>query len=226
MPSDKESKVKRTVLIVDDHAVFREGLVWILDHENDLSVCGKAEDSVEALRLAAQLKPDLALVDVSLEGMNGIDLTKALRSRFPRMRIVVLSMHQETLYAERALRAGANGYIMKRENGEELLGAIRHVLRGQSYVSPEFNEYLLEKISVQVGEKPSSPEDRLSDRELEIFRLIGQGYGTRQIADSLHISIKTVEFHRENIRAKLNLNSTFELVQHAIHWTHYEKESH
>ena len=222
MPSEKAS-TKRKVLIVDDHAVFREGLVRILSQEKDLMVCGEAPDALEALRLATQMKPDLAIVDVSLEGMNGIDLTKNFHARFPSMRILVLSMHKETLHAERALRAGANGYIMKRESGRKLLAAIRQVLNGQTYVSEELNEYLLGKLYSR--ETGASTVERLSDRELEIFRLIGQGYGTRQIADSLHLSMKTVEFHRENIRAKLNLNSTFELVQQAIHWTHYENDA-
>jgi DNA-binding NarL/FixJ family response regulator len=225
MPADKTSG-KRKVLIVDDHAVFREGLVRILSQEPDLEVCGEAEDGVAALRLAADLKPNLSIVDLSLEGMSGLDLTKALHARFPALRILILSMHKEKLHAERALRAGAHGYIMKRESGRKLIAAIRHVLSGQTYVSEEFNEYLLGKLSHPQAAASDAPDvERLSDRELEIFRLIGQGYGTRQIADALHLSMKTVEFHRESIRAKFNLQSTFELVQQAIHWTHYEKDA-
>jgi len=226
MPLDKGRKGKRKILVVDDHAVFREGMVWILDQEKDLEVCGTAEDGVQALQMAAQLKPDLVLVDLSLEGMSGIDLTKTLRAKFPKIRILILSMHKEMLHAERVLRAGANGYIMKRESGQNLLAAIRQVLSGQSYVSPEVNELLLGRLSSPEADETASSPENLSDRELEIFRFIGQGYGTRQIADELHISIKTVEFHRENIRAKLQLKNTFELVQRAIHWAHYEKGAH
>jgi len=216
--------MKTKILIVDDHGVFREGLVRILSQEKEWEVCGEAEDGVEALRLAAQFNPQLVIVDLSMEGMSGMDLTKTLRTRFPSLRILVLSMHKETLHAQRALKAGANGYIMKRESGKKLVTAIRHVLNGQTYVSEELNEYLLGRISNPKADS-ASPVEALSDRELEIFQLIGQGYGTRQIAESLHISMKTVEFHKENIRAKLQLNSTFELVQRAIHWTHHESHS-
>jgi DNA-binding NarL/FixJ family response regulator len=140
------------------------------------------------------------------------------------MRILVLSMHKESLYAERALRAGANGYIMKRESGRKLLTAIRHVLGGQTYISEELNQIILDKLS-RSGQNPKEASiDRLSDRELEVFRLIGQGYGTRQISEHLHMSMKTVETHRERIRAKLNFDSTFELVQHAIHWSFTDGE--
>jgi DNA-binding NarL/FixJ family response regulator len=225
MPHPKTPGDVRKVLIVDDHAVFREGLVRILSAEKDLTVCGEVEDAAAALQKIAQTKPDLAIIDVSLEGTSGIDLTKQLRGRYPDLRILVLSMHKESLHAERALRAGANGYIMKREGGKKLLGAIRHVLRGQTYVSEEFKDHMLGNLSPRTGKDSVSPIERLSDRELEVFRLIGQGYGTRQMADTLHLSIKTIEFHRESIRAKLNLKNTFELVQHAIHWNFYERDS-
>jgi DNA-binding NarL/FixJ family response regulator len=209
--------VKHKILIVDDHAVFRDGLQRLISLETDLNVCGQAGDAEEALEQAASLKPDLAIVDISLEGMSGIDLTKALKARYPKLRILVLSMHKEMLYAERALRAGANGYITKREDGETLVAAIRQVLNGQTYVSEEFNEHLLEKLSNQKPGSDKSDTELLTDRELEIFRLMGQGYGTKQIADELQLSMKTVIFHRNNIRTKLNLHSTFELVQLAIH---------
>lgn len=221
----KRDLLKRKILIVDDHAVFREGLIRILGHEKDVMVCGDAEDGIEGIRKAKELKPDLIIVDISLEGMNGIQLIKNLRAELPTLRILVLSMHKEALHAERALRVGANGYIMKRERVQQLLAAIRLVLSGGTYVSEKFNAYLLGKLVSPTGQTGGSPTDTLTDRELEIFQLIGQGYGTRQMADALHLSIKTIEFHRENIRAKLNLNSTFELVQHAIHWSHYENEN-
>jgi len=215
--------VKYKIFIVDDHAVFRDGLQRLVNLEPDLSVCGQAGDAEEALEKAPLLNPDLTIVDVSLEGTNGIDLTKSLRARFPKMRILVLSMHKEMLYAERALRAGANGYIMKRESGETLIAAIRQVVSGHTYISQEFNAHLLEKLSNQKMEPQGSAIESLTDRELEIFRMIGQGYGTKQIADKLHLSMKTVIFHRANIRTKLNLNSTSELVQLAIHSDSSEK---
>jgi len=214
----------RRILVVDDHALFRVGLVRTIGQESDLSVCGEATDGLEALQQIPRLKPDLVIVDISLEGMSGLDLTKSIRGRFPEMRLLVLSMHKEALYAERALRAGANGYVMKRENGRTLVAAIRQVLSGQNYLSDELKRRIEDQVPDQKYEGVS-PIDRLSDRELEVFQLIGQGYGTRQIADELHVSGKTVETHRENIRAKLNLDSTFELVQRAIQWTYTEKDS-
>jgi DNA-binding NarL/FixJ family response regulator len=207
----------RTILIVDDHAVFRDGLQRLISTEPGLEVCAQAADGNEALQKAAQLNPDLVIIDVVMDGMNGIDLTKALRARYPKMKLLVLSMHKEILYAERALRAGANGYIMKRENGEMLIAAIRSVLGGETYVSREFNAHLLARLSGPKGDPSAPTTDRLTDREIEIFRLIGQGYGTKQIASELHLSMKTVIFHRTNIRTKLNMKSTFELVQFAIH---------
>jgi len=213
----------RTILIVDDHAVFRDGLQRLISLEKGLEVCAQASDGNEALAKAAQYHPDLTIIDVVMEGMNGIELTKALRSRYPKMRLLVLSMHKEILYAERALRAGANGYIMKRENGITLMAAIRSVLDGETYVSRSFNAHLLERLSNPKGDAGVPATERLSDREMEVFRLIGQGYGTKQMAEELHLSMKTIIFHRTKIRAKLNMASTFELVQFAIH--HDEKKS-
>lgn len=216
-------KAKSRILVVDDHPVFREGLVRVLNQEKDVQVAGEAPSLEDAMALAATLKPDLVMVDISLDGSNGVDLTKSLRETYPDIRILVLSMHNEFLHAERALRAGANGYIMKRESGKELLSAIRHVLGGQTYLSEPMKESLLKKVASGPGPRSQSPEEVLSDREFEIFQLIGQGYGSRQIADKLHLSIKTVESHREHIRDKMNIESTFELVQKAIHWFHNEK---
>lgn len=208
----------RTILIVDDHAVFRDGLQRLISLEKGLEVCAQAADANEAMEKAAQFHPDMTIIDVVLEGTNGIELTKMLRAQYPKMRLFVLSMHKEILYAERALRAGANGYIMKRENGETLIAAIRSVLDGKTYVSEEFNAHLLEKLSNPKGDTAVPATEKLTDREMEVFRLIGQGYGTKQIADELNLSMKTIIFHRTNIRTKLNMNSTFELVQFAIHY--------
>jgi DNA-binding NarL/FixJ family response regulator len=209
---------KSKILVVDDHGVFRDGLVRLINHEKDLVVCGEAADAPQALKLLQSVKPDVVIIDISLEGMNGIDLTRNIRARLPQVLILVLSMYKESLYAERALRAGANGYIMKRESGRALLSAVRHVLHGHTYVSEDLNRTILNGLVNSRDDFKFSPIERLSDRELEIFQLIGQGYGTKQIADELHISMKTVETHREHIRDKVNLKNTFELVQSAIQW--------
>jgi DNA-binding NarL/FixJ family response regulator len=214
--------VKTRILIVDDHPVFREGLVRTLQQDKNLQIVGEASGVSDALKAAAAMHPTLVIVDLSLEEGSGIDLVRMLREQSPTVRILMLSMHKESLHAERALRAGANGYIMKRESGKLLMEAIAKVLGGQSYVSEAMQEHLLQKLSGTVAAGSPLPQDLLSDRELEIFGLIGQGYGTRQIADELHVSIKTVQSHREHIRDKMHLTNTFELVQRAIHWVHNE----
>jgi DNA-binding NarL/FixJ family response regulator len=215
-------KAKTKILVVDDHAVFRDGLVRIINQESDLSVCAQASDGAEAIKQYETHKPDAVIMDISMDGMNGIDLARLMRTRFPSARLLVLSMHKESTYAERALRAGANGYIMKKESGRQLIDALRRVISGQTFVSDQLNELLLQKLAHPNRKLGLFSIDLLSDRQLEVFRLIGQGYGTRQIADELHISMKTVESHREHIRTKLNLNTTFELVQQAIHWMRSE----
>ena len=202
-------------MLVDNHAIFREGLSLIIAQEANLTVCGSFEDAPAALKQAGALKADLAIIEISLEGMNGVELTKQLRARFPEMRLLILSMHKEFLYAERVLRAGANGYIMKRETRQSVVAAIHQVLKGETYVSDSVKELILQNLSVSKKQEVS-PMDRLSDRELEVFQLIARGYGTRQMADHLNISIKTIETHREHIREKLNIRTTFELVQYAL----------
>lgn len=209
---------KQKILIVDDHPVFREGLVRILNQVKEWLVVGEAASATEAMKMLSTLHPDLVIVDFALEGSNGIDLVRDLRTRKTEIRLLMLSMHKESLYAERALRAGANGYIMKKESGAKLLDAVRQVLKGQTYLSDTMKEAVLQKLTGSSVDVSQTPEELLSDREFEIFQLIGQGYGTRQIADELSLSIKTVESHREHIRDKMHLASTFELVQSAIHW--------
>jgi DNA-binding NarL/FixJ family response regulator len=206
------------IFLIDDHVLLREGLAKILE-EQGFFVCGQAEDATSALPLIHTLKPDLAIIDISLEGLNGLDLTKQLRAKLPRLRILVLSMHKEQLYAERALRAGANGYLMKQVTGNQLFEAVRTIMKGQTYVSPAMRDLMNQQIDT--GGRPHdkiSPVESLSNRELEVFQLIAKGYGTRQIADALHVSIKTVETHREHIREKLRVETTFELVQYALAW--------
>ncbi len=216
---------KHRILVVDDHPVFREGLVRVLSQEKDLQVVGEFASAAEAIKAMSTLKPELAILDISLEDSNGLDLASTLRKQVPHILILILSMHKESVHAEKALRTGANGYIMKRESGPQLLGAIRQVLSGRIYLSEPTRELLLRKISAAPGPDSQSPDDLLSDREFEVFQLIGKGYGTRQIADELHISMKTVESHREHIRDKMHIPSTFELVRRAIHWMHAEKET-
>ena len=179
-------------------------------------VCGEFADAAAALKKAPELNADMAIVDISMEGMNGVDLTKNLRARFPPLRILVLSMHKEFLYGERALRAGANGYIMKQRSRKELIAAIRCVLKGETYLSEGVKEQILQNMSAV--QEAGSPVERLSDREFEVFQLIARGYATRQIAESLNLSAKTVDTHRERIRQKLNIQSSFELVQYAHEW--------
>lgn len=211
-------KVKHRLLLVDDHPIVRQGLAEMIDHEEDLQVCGTAEDVHKALDAVERLKPDLVIADISLKGSNGIELLKNIKIRFPRMLVLVLSMHDESLYAVRALRAGAAGYIMKQEATDKVLSAIRHVLTGEIYLSDKMERKMMHQLVGGRSARTGSPIEDLSDRELEVFGLIGQGHGTRQIAEELHLSIKTIESHRAHIKEKLNLRNATELVQHAIQW--------
>jgi DNA-binding NarL/FixJ family response regulator len=213
---------KRTILLVDDHPIVRQGLALLINREPDLAVCGDAEEASSALTRIEELKPDLIVVDISLNGPDGLDLLKNIRSRDSSLPVLILSMLDESLYAERALRAGANGYIMKQEATERVLVAIRRILDGEIYVSERMADRMLHRfVGGQVGER--SPIADLTDRELEVFRLIGEGHGTRQIAEELHISVKTVESYQAHIKEKLSLKNARELVQRAIQWTVAEK---
>lgn len=215
----KAPKVKRRVLIVDDHAMMRQGLAQLIDHEPDLVVAAEADTAGQALNLIAARRPDLVLVDISLPDKSGLELTKDIQVYHPGLPVLVVSMHDETLYAERVLRAGGRGYIMKQEGGKKLMEAIRHVLEGQIYVSEKMSARILEVFSGHRGNSQDSSLEGLSDREFEIFRSLGQGEGTREIAGRLHLSIKTVEVHRANIKRKLKLNKGAEVVRYAIRWT-------
>jgi DNA-binding NarL/FixJ family response regulator len=213
-------KDKTKVLIVDDHPIIRQGLSELINHEPDLTVCGHAEDAPEALGKIKESEPDMVIVDISLKETSGMDLTKDIKAQYPNLPVLALSMHDEALYAERMLRAGARGYIMKAEATENVVTAIRKILSGQIYVSDKMAAKMVRKL---VGGSPdvgASVIERLSDRELEVFRMIGQGFGTRQIAERLHLSIKTIETYREHIKEKLNLADASELLQYAIQWTH------
>ncbi len=209
---------KHRIVIVDDHPIVRQGLAQLIDQEDDLHICGQAEDAHEAMRAIRQLNPDLAIVDISLRTTSGIDLIKDIKAQFPTLPVLTLSMHDEALYAERALRAGARGYIMKQEAPAEVVAAIRRVLAGTTYVSQGMAAKMVSKIVTGPGEKGASPVDRLSDRELEVFRLIGEGYGTREMADKLYLSVKTIETYRAHIKEKLNLQDANQLLRAAIRW--------
>jgi DNA-binding NarL/FixJ family response regulator len=214
-------KSKQRIFLVDDHPITREGLARLINHERDMEVCGHANTAAKAVTDIEPLKPDLVVVDVSLTtGASGLELIKDLGARHPRLRMLALSTHDEALYAERALRAGAKGYVMKQEPTEKVMAAIRQVLAGGIFLSDAMKDRLLRKIT-QSGSAPSASEiERLSDRELEVYRLIGQGRGTRQIADELHLSMSTVETYRTHIKEKLHLASAPELVRRAVEWVH------
>jgi DNA-binding NarL/FixJ family response regulator len=215
-------KAKTRVLLVDDHPILRKGLGQLINQEADMTVCGEAEDAAKAFEAVSTLQPDIAVVDISLKCGNGIELIKNVKARFPELPMLVLSMHDESLYAERALRAGSLGYIMKEEAIEQVLVAIRRVLAGEIFLSEKMKSRMLQQLANGRGKTLVSPIEHLTDRELEVFRLIGEGRSTRQIAGELHLSVRTVEAYREYIKGKLNLKNSTELVQHAFHWVHHE----
>jgi DNA-binding NarL/FixJ family response regulator len=204
------------ILIVDDHPMMREGLRTLISREHDLAVCGEAETAGQALDAVANLKPDLVLADISLPGRNGVELIKDIRALQPAVLILVISMHDESLYAERVLRAGARGYIMKQESGPTMIQAIRQVLAGRIYLSGKMSARILENLTGKHAK--ASPIERLSDREFEVFQLIGRGKSTVQIAEELHLSTKTVEAHRARVKEKLDLQTMTELISFASRW--------
>ena len=213
---------KTRIFVVDDHPIVRQGLSLLIDRERDLMVCGEAEEAQTAMQQIALSRPDILIVDISLNGPDGLDLLKNMRLKYPDLPVLVLSMHDESIYAERALRAGANGYIMKQEATENVLVALRRILNGKIYVSDRIaNKMLQHYVGGSAGTR--SPIADLTDRELEVFRLIGDGHGTRQIAEELHLSVKTVESYQAHIKEKLSLHSARELVQHAIQWSMSEE---
>ncbi len=209
---------RRSILIVDDHPIFREGLTQSISREADLAVCGEAETAAEALDAVQRCKPDLVIVDLTLPGKSGLELIKDLRALSPQLPLLVVSMHEESLYASRILRAGARGYVMKQESPRILLQAIRHVLEGGIYVSERMSAQILETYSGQRARTTTSPIEQLSDREFEIFHLVGQGQNNQEIAKQLHLSLKTVAVHQANIRRKLNLTNSSDLIRFAVRW--------
>jgi DNA-binding NarL/FixJ family response regulator len=221
--SVKTQSSEAKVFLVDDHPIVRQGLALLIGREADLVVCGEADGGFGVLQTIFELQPDIVILDISLNGPDGLDILKTIRMREPSLPVLVLSMHDELTYAERALRAGANGYIMKQEATEKVLIAIRRILKGEVYLSDRLTNRMLQHFVRGPVATPDSPLANLSDRELEVFRLIGDGHATRQIADELHISVKTVESYQAHIKEKLALRSARELVQHAIKWSVSEK---
>jgi DNA-binding NarL/FixJ family response regulator len=209
---------KKTVLVVDDHPLMRQGLALLINQQQDMQVCGEAEEVQAAVHAIARLHPDIVILDISLSGPDGLELLKSVRVTNPGLPVLILSMHDEAIYAERALRARANGYIMKQEATEKVLVAVRRILNGEVYLSERMSNKMLQQY---IGGAPSMIQSQiasLSDRELEVFRLIGEGRATREIAEELHLSVKTVETYQAHIKEKLALRSGRELFQHAIQW--------
>ena len=209
---------KHRIFLVDDHPLVREGLTNLINEQNDLIVCGEAEDSAGAITGIAKTRPDVVLVDISLKNESGLELVKNLESQFPLVALIVLSMHDEALYAERALRAGARGYVMKRESTKSVLASIRRVMAGGVYVSERVVNSMARRFTSSPKRAESSPVERLSDRELEIFRLLGQGRTTSQIAEDLHLSLKTVQAYCARAKEKFGVSSLGELLRAAIRW--------
>jgi len=209
---------KSRVFIVDDHPLVREGLANLINGQDDLIVCGEAEDSAQAIAAIMQARPDVALIDISLKNESGLELVKNLDSQFPLVALIVLSMHDEALYAERALRAGARGYVMKRETSKSVLASIRRVLEGGVYVSERVVKRMANRLRSAREAAASSPVERLSDRELEVFRLLGQGRTPSQIADDLNLSLKTIHAYCARAKEKFGVTSLTELLRAAIRW--------
>ena len=217
------STEKRRIFLVEDHPITRRGLVELIDHEADLMVCGEADNAAGALEEIKKVKPDLALVDITLPRRSGLTLLKDIRLWTPNTYVLVLSMHDEGLYAERVLRAGGHGYIMKDEGGDKLLQAIRHVLTGKTYVSERVSTKIVDAFAGRSKETGNTTMGRLTDREFEVFQLLGQGLPTAEIGRRLHLSPKTVDSHRLHIKEKLQLTSLPELMRYAVRWAATEE---
>ena len=216
--SQRTAKTPKRILIVDDHPITRYGLTQLINHEPDLLVCGEAESAAQALAAIKSARPDLVLADITMPGRSGLEFIKDLQAQHPGVAVLVMSMHDETIYAERVLRAGGRGYIMKNEGGERLLEAIRQVLQGQVYISKSMSAALLEVFTPHRSSVGEATPAALSDREFEVFQLIGQGLSTRQIGERLNLSIKTIGTHRQHITQKLKVRSGPELIRQAVRW--------
>jgi DNA-binding NarL/FixJ family response regulator len=215
---------KAKVLLVDDHPLVREWLAVLINQQADLQVCGETDSAPKALQMIGAVHPDIAIVDISMEGGSGLELIKNIKASYPKVMVIVLSMHDEMLYAERALRAGARGYIMKRDATKIVLQVIRSVLGGKLHLSDNMARMLAEKFVEGRPSAPGSVMEKLSDRELEVFQLLGRGYATRQIAQELHVSVKTIQAFCARIKEKLGLPSATELLREAVRWNDSQQE--
>src|SRR6266446_9707897 len=225
MAQAKQNNVKDTrsrILLVDDHAVVRYGIAQLINRQTDMMVCGEEEDASRAMSAISRLKPSLVIADISLKDSSGLELMRNIKAQYPSLPILVVSVHDESIYAEIAFRAGALGYLMKEEALEKILTAIRRVLTGAIYVSDKLAAKMLQQQVRGQKDVNDSPVKQLSDRELEVFQLIGQWKKTRDIAEELHLSIKTIEYYREQIKRKLNLRNAAELTQYATSWVQRE----
>lgn len=215
--------LKARILVVDDHPLMRKGLALAIEEDPELEVVGQAADAEEALAVFSSLNPDMAVIDISLPGMSGLELIKHLMAIREDLLVVVVSRHDEALYAERAVRAGARGYVMKLEAGEKIVEALRHVRKGGVFLSEDVKDRMLFGAALGAKTPSQSPLEVLSDRELEVFEMTGRGRATREIAERLHLSVKTVESYRARIKNKLNLTTAAELMQHAVQWVQGER---
>lgn len=215
-------QAKKNILIIDDHPMMREGLGQLIQNERDLEVCGEAGEAGDGLEKVRQLQPDLVIADITLPGKNGLELIKDIQALHPRLPVLVISMHDESFYAERVLRAGGRGYIMKQEGGKKLMEAIRTVLEGRVYVSEKMSAKILDCLAGGKPGGPDSPFGNLTDREFEVFQLIGWGLSTAQMAERLHVSPKTIEVHRVHLKTKLKIDSAPELIRYAVRWLESE----
>lgn len=219
------TSAKKSVFLVDDHPMMRHGLAMVINQQRDITVSGEAGNAREAMERIALAKPDIAVVDISLEGKSGLEMIKDLQIMYPEIPVLVMSMHDEALYAERVLRAGGRGYVMKKAGGEAMLQAIRQVLSGHIYLSEKMSARILELFTGPRSAKNRSPIETLTDREFEVFQLIGHGRTTRDIGEQLHISAKTVDVYRQHIKEKLNISSAIALIQHAVRWVEAQGRS-
>jgi DNA-binding NarL/FixJ family response regulator len=221
-PKRTVARSKARVFLVDDHPIVRRGFQLLLGMEPDLMVCGEADSGPTALQKILALKPDVVIVDLSLKGSSGLELIKQLRAQGLKLKLLVFTMRDEGIYAERALRAGADGYITKEEGTEQAIQAIRVLMQGKRYLSDKVAEKMMDAL-VGNGPEAGGTLESLSDRELEVLELIGNGLGSREIAEKLHLSIKTIESHREHIKSKLGLTRAAELVNYAFNWFHSDE---
>jgi len=218
MAAKKNPQTRKRIILVDDHPVLRKGLARLIDSKDDFVVCGEASAAPDAMELIRELKPDLVIVDISLPGTNGIELTKTIRAEFLKLPVLILSMHEEALYATRALRAGAMGYIVKQDAIDNIAAALREALDGRQYLSPVITEQLQRNGRDTKSDPTADPVSLLTDREFEIFELIGKGHEVREISDALGVSPKTVETHRTNIKEKLKLKNSRQVARLAVQW--------